>query len=250
MFLHSECVKDGAGAWPGTQLTQKVRITKVSSLKVQAGSPRSTFSSVFCKSTDVSTWCNRFLALMRCWKTELNFFMTPLYFQCQTQFAGQNLTWKSAASNCMRSLVKSFSLQVGRAGTSASPRFKYQRLPSGPGTWQYPCLLKRMQSIGSWLLVLHCPGTNLPLWWSCSCPAFPPPALPRQRRRENVFAPGKWIHGRQGDKSCEVIKPKAHCEVTLTDATVASQAVKDILPFSASGENQSWYLHHWRLQTN
>lgn len=58
---------------------------------------------------------------------------------------------------------------------------------------------------------------------------------------------GRW---RQGDKSCGVIKPKGHSEVTLTDATVASQTVKDNLPFSASGENQSWYLCHWRLQMN
>lgn len=54
MFLHSECVKDGAGAWPGTQLTRKVGITKVSSLKVQAGSPKSAFPSIFCKSTDAT----------------------------------------------------------------------------------------------------------------------------------------------------------------------------------------------------
>lgn len=52
MFLHSECVKDGAEAWPGTQLIRKVSITKVSSLKVQARSPKSAFPSVFYKSTD------------------------------------------------------------------------------------------------------------------------------------------------------------------------------------------------------
>lgn len=69
---------------------------------------------------------------------------------------------------------------------------------------------------------------------------------------QGCFCYSKRINESQedGDEGYGVVKPKADCEVTLTDATVASQTVKDILQFSASGENQNWYLCHCRLQTN
>ena len=59
VFLHSEYVKDRAVGWTDVLLTRKkVSINKVSSRKVQLGSPGSAFPNAFCETTNVTTPCN------------------------------------------------------------------------------------------------------------------------------------------------------------------------------------------------
>lgn len=76
--------------------------------------------------------------------------------------------------------------------------------------------------------------------------------LHRLPGRPLLFRTDKWVHRKMGTRwqRLWVIKPKADCEVTLTAATVASQTVKDTLNCRLSGENQKWYPHYYRLQTN
>lgn len=167
MFLHSEYVKEGLCSVVEWHAVNK-KVSKVSSLKMQVRSPGFTFPNVFSKTTNVTTWCNGRGSqhFQGCWKAEATvFFMTAL-----SSFVGQNLTWKLAASNTVWEVVWNcnFSLKVGRAGTSDSPRFRYQRLSPGTGTWPLHLPFKE-ETVGSWLLALHRAGAKLPSYWNCGC---------------------------------------------------------------------------------
>lgn len=142
---------------------QKVGINKVSSFKVQAGLPRFTFPEVFSKITAVPACCKG-LGSHCFWgwgKWEASFFMTLLCLLPGTKRLWSRTSHFKVCSkrHSVRSCVEL--LLYGRQGWSLTVL--------GSGTKGFllvlacgcdACLLKRIWSVGSWLLLVTLPWSR------------------------------------------------------------------------------------------
>lgn len=104
-----QCMSRTVGRTDRLLTRKKVSINKVSSLKVEVGSPGFTFPKVFCRNTNVTTWCHGQVpsASGDVGNLRLQVFSWLCCICCRRSrcFVGRDLTWKFAASNTVWEVV-------------------------------------------------------------------------------------------------------------------------------------------------